>query len=215
MEENISNTLHKICDAFMLYGKSKLSNDAAIANMAKEFQKSVKSAKENEVMFSVPCHIDVSKKEKYSIIDCSILVLHHLMKNDANVTEIGKSKLIPLWLEMSALVLKGNNVSKEVWELLQVEIQEEHNNYLSDLKKIVCDSIEEGEKKDVTVKRDNAFYYVKCPEESVITPAKFMNLKEFKNLEYGALQMGEGDNVIRIKNGQYCNMKGKLNNHHL
>ncbi len=81
---------------------------------------------------------------------------------------------------------------------------------MSDLRQIVRKSIENGEEEDIVVQRDNAFYCVKCPEESVITPAKFMNLKEFKNLEYGALQMGEGDNVIRIKNGQYCDMKGKV-----
>ncbi|WP_338406324.1 MULTISPECIES: hypothetical protein [unclassified Wolbachia] len=210
MEKNISNTLHEIFDALESYNTSEhLLNDEAIANMAKKFQKSVKSAKENKVMFSVPCHTDVSKKEKYSIIDYSILVLHHLMKNDANVTEIGKSKLMPLWLEMSALVSTGTGVSQAVWGLLPVDTQKKHNNYLSGLKQIVCDSIKKGEKKDVTVERDNAFYCVKCPEESVITPGKFLSKPEFENLD-GALKIGEGDNVIRIKNGQYHDMQGKV-----
>lgn len=40
--------------------------------------------------------------------------------------------------------------------------------------------------------------------------AKFMNSPEFKDLEYGALLMGEGDNIIRTRNGQYRDMKGKV-----
>ncbi|WP_353284567.1 hypothetical protein [Wolbachia endosymbiont (group A) of Lasioglossum fulvicorne] len=200
--------MRKIYDAFESYGESEhLSNDKAIENLVKKFQKSIKDAKENKCMFSVPSPI---LSNKLSIIDYSILVLHHLMKNDAHVTEIGKSKLMPLWLEMSALVSKGNNVSKEASGKLQSDILQNRESYLSTLKQIVSDSIENGDKEGIVAQKDNEFYCVKCPEESVITPAKFMNLKEFKNLEYGALQMGEGDNVIRIQNGQYCDMKGKV-----
>lgn len=35
-----------------------------------------------------------------------------------------------------------------------------------------------------------------------------MNFQEFKDLEYGALKIG--NDVIRIQNGQYCDMKGKV-----
>ncbi len=63
--------------------------------------------------------------------------------------------------------------------------------------------------KGVTVERDNGFYYVRCPEESVVVPAKFLNNPEFQGLD-GALKIGKRDNIIRIQNGQYCDMKGVL-----
>lgn len=63
--------------------------------------------------------------------------------------------------------------------------------------------------KDVIVERDNAFYCIQCPEKSVITPAKFLSNQEFQNLD-GVLKIGEGDDVIRMQNGQYCDMKGIL-----
>lgn len=212
MEKNISKYIRETYDTLISYNKSEhLPNDEAIENLVKKFQKSIKDAKENKVMFSVPYHIDVFRDgEELSIIDYSILVLHHLMKNDTNVTEIGKSKLRLVLLKVCNLISKGNYISEEMLKLLSEDIRKERNNYLSNLKQIVCGSIENDKKEGIVVERDNAFYYVKCPEESVITPAKFMDLKEFKNLEYGALQMGEGDNIIRIKNGQYYDMQGKV-----
>ncbi|WP_265034751.1 MULTISPECIES: hypothetical protein [unclassified Wolbachia] len=197
---------------FTSYNKSgRLPNDEAIENLAKRFQKLIEDAKKNKVMFSVSYHIDVFKRwdrEELSIIDYSILVLDRLMNKDANVTKIGRSKLMPLWSEMSDLVSKGNNVSEEASKKLQGDILQNRKSHLSTLKQIVSDSIENGDKEDVKVKRDNAFYCVKCPEKSVITPAKFMNFPEFKDLEYGALKIG--NDVIRIQNGQYCDMKGKV-----
>ncbi|MCM1000755.1 MAG: hypothetical protein KTV72_00190 [Wolbachia endosymbiont of Melophagus ovinus] len=130
------------------------------------------------------------------------------MEYDANVTEVGRSKLQHLWLEMSNLVSKGNNVSKNVFHLERMpSILQKRRDYLSHLKQIVCDSIEKGKKEDVAVERDNGFFCVECPEESVITPAKFLSNPEFENLD-GALKIGDG--VVRTKNGQYCDMKGAL-----
>ncbi|MGL9718134.1 MAG: hypothetical protein ACR5K9_05615 [Wolbachia sp.] len=113
MEENISSTLREIYDALISYNNSEhLPNDEAIGNMVERFQESIEKAKKNKVMFSVPCHIDVFKKEeKLSIIEYSMRVLRHLMEYDANVTDVGRRKLQPLWLEMSDLVSKGNNAN--------------------------------------------------------------------------------------------------------
>ncbi|NUX01268.1 hypothetical protein GO685_01900 [Wolbachia endosymbiont of Madathamugadia hiepei] len=135
------------------------------------------------------------------------------MEYDTKVTEVRRSKLQPLWLEMSDLVSKGNSVSTNVFQSERLpNILQRRKDYLSNLKQIVCNSIEKGKEKDVienvAVERDNGFFCVKCPEKSVITPAKFLNAPEFQNLD-GALKFGEGD-VIRTQNGQYCNMKGVL-----
>ncbi len=215
IEENISNTLREIYNALILYNESEnLPNDVAIENMAKEFRKSIKDAKKNKIMFSVPCHIDVFLEgEKLSVIDYLMLVLQHLMESDANVTETGKSKLRPFWLEMSDLVSKGNDISTRVSKILPSDILQKREDYLSNLKQIVRGGIEKNKEKDVikgvTVERDNGFYYVRCPEESVVVPAKFLNNPEFQGLD-GALKIGKRDNIIRIQNGQYCDMKGVL-----
>ncbi|WP_250296472.1 hypothetical protein [Wolbachia endosymbiont of Oedothorax gibbosus] len=104
-------------------------------------------------------------------------------------------------------------MSEEALKLLPPDLLEKRNNYLSNLKQIVCDSIEKDEKKDVIkdviVERDNQFYCIQCPEESVITPAKFLSNPEFQNLD-GALKIGEGDDVIRIQDGKYHDIKGRL-----
>ncbi|MFP3036415.1 MAG: hypothetical protein ACEY3A_05605 [Wolbachia sp.] len=92
-------------------------------------------------------------------------------------------------------------------KLLPEDITKKHEDYLSRLKQIVCNSIEKGKKEDVEVERDNGFFCVECPEESVITLAKFLSNPEFENLD-GAVKIGNG--VIRTKNGQYCDMKGVL-----
>lgn len=118
--------------------------------------------------------------------------------------------------KVSNLILTGTYVKKEILDSycdgipVDSTLEEERNSYLLRLEQAVCSSIENDEKEGIIVERDNAFYCIKCPEESVITPAKFMNSPEFKDLEYGALRMGEGDDVIRIKNGQYHDMKGKV-----
>lgn len=141
MEKNISNTLRKIYDTFTSYNKSgRLPNDEAIENLAKRFQKLIEDAKKNKVMFSVSYHIDVFKRwdrEELSIIDYSILVLDRLMNKDANVTKIGRTKLMPLWSEMSDLVSKGNNVSEEASKKLQGDILQNRKSHLSTLKQIV------------------------------------------------------------------------------
>ncbi|MDR2831336.1 MAG: hypothetical protein LBV62_00205 [Rickettsiales bacterium] len=132
MEENISSTLREIHEALISYNNSEhLPNNEAIENLAKRFRESIRNAKKNKGMFSVPCHIDVLQEgEKLSIIDYSILILRHLMENDANVTEAGKSNLQPFWLEMSNLVSKGNDVSTRASKVLPVDIMKKRDNYL-------------------------------------------------------------------------------------
>ncbi|QOD38828.1 hypothetical protein ID128_02695 [Candidatus Wolbachia massiliensis] len=130
------------------------------------------------------------------------------MQKDANVDDSGREKLSPLWSEMSNLVLKGNCVSEKVAEKLSSNLLKRRDDYLLSLKRIVCDSIENDKKDDVIVKRDNEFYCIECSKESVITPEKFLSNPEFQNLD-GALKIGGGD-VIRIKNGQYYDMTGKV-----
>ncbi|WP_434732188.1 hypothetical protein [Wolbachia endosymbiont of Zygogramma bicolorata] len=127
-----------------------------------------------------------------------------------------KEKLDSLCLKVSNLILTGTYVKKEILDSycdgipVDSTLEEERNSYLLSLGQAVCSSIENDEKEGIIVERDNESYCVKCPEESVITPAKFMNSPEFKDLEYGALLMGEGDNIIRTRNGQYHDMKGKV-----
>ncbi|WP_264707388.1 hypothetical protein [Wolbachia endosymbiont (group A) of Acrocera orbiculus] len=84
-----------------------------------------------------------------AIIDYSILILYHLMEQDKNVTETGKEKLRPLMLEMFNLVSTGTDVSQEVRRLLPEDILKERGEYLSRLKQIVSDSIENDKKKEL------------------------------------------------------------------
>jgi hypothetical protein len=148
MEENISSTLREIYDALISYNESEnLPNDEAIENLAKRFRESIRNAKKNKVMFSVPYHIDVFEEgEKLSIIEYSMKVLRHLMEYDANVTEVGRSKLQPLWLEMSDLVSKGNNVSTSVFQSEKLpNILQRREDYLSSLRACLqtnkCDNL--------------------------------------------------------------------------
>ncbi|MGL9759328.1 MAG: hypothetical protein ACR5LA_11485 [Wolbachia sp.] len=157
-------------------------------------------------MFSAPVYVS---RGDGAILDYMIKKLHHLTNNDENIKENDKCKLQSVWSEVYDLVSKGNYVSEKVSKLLPEDILKKREDYLSSLKQIVCDSIEKGVIEDVAVERDNVFYCVKCPEKSIITPVKFMNNPEFRNLD-GALKVGEGNDVIRIKNGQYHDMKGKV-----
>ncbi|MBV2146301.1 MAG: hypothetical protein KTM48_06500 [Wolbachia endosymbiont of Pissodes strobi] len=124
-----------------------------------------------------------------------------------------KHQLDLLSLKISDLVSTGTYVSEKVLELLPTSLLEKHNSYLSNLKQIVCEGIEkDGEEnviKDVIVERDNKFYCIQCPEASIVIPAKFLSNPEFQNLD-GALKIGEGDNVIRIQDGKYHDIKGRL-----
>ncbi|WP_225536694.1 hypothetical protein [Wolbachia endosymbiont of Mansonella ozzardi] len=59
---------------------------------------------------------------------------------------------------MSDLVSKGSYVSKEMLKLLPEDITKKHEDYLSSLKRIVCDSIENDKKEGIIVERDNGFF---------------------------------------------------------
>ncbi|MGL9689072.1 MAG: hypothetical protein ACR5K6_04990 [Wolbachia sp.] len=113
-----------------------------------------------------------------------------------------------LCLKITDLILEGTYVSKEILDSccdsipIDQALKEKRKNYLSNLEQVVRNSIENDKKEGIIVERDNEFYCVKCPEESVITLAKFLNNPEFKN-SGGALKFGEGD-VIRTQNGQYA-----------
>lgn len=130
------------------------------------------------------------------------------MNNDANINEDDKRKLEPVLSEVHGLVSKGNYVSEKFLRFLPEDILKKREDYLSSLKAIVRSGVENGEEEDIAVQRDNVFYCVECSEKSAITPAKFLSNPEFQNLD-GMLKFGEGG-VIRIQNGQYCNMKGKV-----
>ncbi|WP_265021484.1 hypothetical protein [Wolbachia endosymbiont (group A) of Icerya purchasi] len=59
------------------------------------------------------------------------------------------------------------------------------------------------------VERDNKLYCIQCPEASIVTPAKFLSNPGFQSLD-GVLKIGEGDDVIRIQDGKYHDIKGRL-----
>ncbi|MGL9779348.1 MAG: hypothetical protein ACR5K5_03735 [Wolbachia sp.] len=206
VKEKTLEVLNKISNVMGSYNDGTLT----IEETAKKFLEFIKVGKERKVMFSMPCGTSIyGEKEELSVINYLVRMLHHLRVNDTNVDEDGKCQLNIPWLEISNLVSMGNRVYGKAFALLPSDMLEKRNDYLSNIKKIVCDSIERGEKKDVMVQRDNAFYCVKFPEKSVITPAKFMSAPEFQNLD-GALKVGEGDNIIRLHNGQYHDMKGRV-----
>ncbi|MDG7052343.1 MAG: hypothetical protein LKM45_00415, partial [Wolbachia endosymbiont of Alcedoecus sp.] len=204
MKQKALEILNKMGNVMGSYNDRTLTIDET----AKKFLELIKVGKEQKVMFSMPCGTSIhGEKEELSIINYLIRMLYHLRVNDTNVNEDGKRQLGTPWSEISNLVLTGNHVYGEASTLLSSDILEERDNYLSRLKQVVCNSIEKGKKEDVAVERDNRFFCVECPEESVITPAKFLSDPEFENLD-GALKIGDG--IIRTKNGQYCDIKGKL-----
>lgn len=176
----------------------------AVENMAEAFQKSMKRWKQEKIMFSVPVYVS---RGDGAILDYMIKKLHHLKNNDANINEDGKRKLEPVLSEVHDLVSKGNHVSKELLKLLPSDVLKKREDYLLNLKNIVRSSSDNNEE-DIVVQRDNVFYCVKYPEESIISPAKFLNNSEFQDLE-GILKIGES-NAIKIQNGQYRYIKGKV-----
>ncbi|WCR58146.1 hypothetical protein [Wolbachia endosymbiont of Ctenocephalides felis wCfeJ] len=206
MKQDISAISREISQAHNSYNDAEeLPIGEAVANVASEWLKSVRRAKEKKVILSVP----LNPGRGSAIMDSLIYRLNHLTNKDDNIKGDDKRKLEPVWSEIYDLVSKGSYVSKEMLKLLPEDTTKKHEDYLSRLKQIVCNSIEKGKKEDVAVERDNGFFCVECPEESVITPAKFLSNPEFENL-YGALKIGKGDDIIRTKNGQYCDMKGAL-----
>lgn len=202
-----------------------LSDSQTAGKMVDELLEIVKLAYQEQIMFGMPyglVHGILSNEEKERAAK-EISLIGHLIKNidlikrqNLSLENSEKEKLDSLCSKITDLISTGTYVSKEILDLccnnipIDSALEEKRNSYLLSLEKAVYDSIENDKKEGIVVERDNKFYCVKCPEESVITPAKFMNSPEFKDLEYGALLMGEGDNIIRTRNGQYRDMKGKV-----
>lgn len=199
-----------------------LSDNQTVGKMLDELLGIVNLAYKDKIMFGMPyelVHGIISNEEKNQAAK-GISLIGHLIKNvdlikkqSFILEKSAEEKLGSLCLKITDLISKGTYVSKEILDSccssIQIDqaLKEKRNNYLSSLEQIVRNSIE---KEGIIVERDNEFYCVKCPEESVITPAKFMNSPEFKGLGYGALRIGEGNDVIRLRNGQYHDMKGRV-----
>uniref|UniRef100_A0AAU7YMM8 Uncharacterized protein n=1 Tax=Wolbachia endosymbiont of Oeneis ivallda TaxID=3171168 RepID=A0AAU7YMM8_9RICK len=176
----------------------------AVENMAEGFLKSIKDSKQKKIMFSAPVYVS---RGDGPILDFMIKKLHHLKNNDANINEDGKRKLEPVLSEIHDLISKGNYVNKELLKLLPNNVLKQREEYLSKLKNIACSGSDSNEE-DVVVQKDNVFYCVQYPEESIVSPARFLSDSEFQGLE-GILKIGES-NAVKIQNGQYRDIKGKV-----
>ncbi|MGL9717255.1 MAG: hypothetical protein ACR5K9_00865 [Wolbachia sp.] len=202
-----------------------LSGSQAVGKMLDELLEIVNLAYKDKIMFGMPyglVHGMISDEEKkqaakeISLIGHLIKSVDLVKKQNLSLEKSEKEKLDSLCFKITDLISKGTYVSKEILDShcnsipIDQALKEKRNNYLSSLEQAVRNSVENDKKEGIVVERDNEFYCVKCPEESIITPAKFMNSPEFKGLEYGALRIGEGNDVIRLRNGQYHDMKGRV-----
>ncbi|WP_246168606.1 hypothetical protein [Wolbachia endosymbiont of Ctenocephalides felis wCfeT] len=206
--------------------KYKVLSDAqTVGKMLDELLEAVSLAHKDKIMFSMPYGLvhgmlsDEGKKravKEISLIEKLIKNVDLIKKQNLNLEKDKSDKLELLCSEVTNLISTGTYVSKEVLDScgnnipIDQSVKGKRDSYLLGLEKAVQNSIENDKKEGIVVERDNAFYCVKCPEDSIVTPAKFMNSPEFKDLEYGALRIGEGDNVIRLRNGQYHDMKGRV-----
>ncbi len=204
MKENISNVLEAIHQAFRLLSDRQLT----VEQMIEKWIKSAELGESQGIMFGIPYYMF---PKDLSIIDYLISNIYVL--KECELSTDGRDQLDLLSSKMSDLVLTGTYVSEEPLQFLPPDLIEKRNNYLSNLKQIVCGGIEkDGEEnviKDVIVERDNKLYCIRCPEASIVTPAKFLSNPEFQNLD-GALKIGEGDDVIQIQDGKYHDIKGRL-----
>ncbi|WP_353283313.1 hypothetical protein [Wolbachia endosymbiont (group A) of Pogonocherus hispidulus] len=192
--------------------------------MLDELLKVIKHADEQKIMFGMPgklVHGMPEEKEQEAIKETSLIgylikSASLIKKQNLNLEENNEGRLNSLCSKISNLISTGTYVKKEILDSccndipVDSALEEKRNSYLLSLEQAVCSSIENDEKEGIIVERDNEFYCVKCPEKSVISPAKFMNFPKFKELEYGALRVGEGENIIRLHKGKYHDMKGKL-----
>ncbi|WP_395463475.1 hypothetical protein [Wolbachia endosymbiont of Cantharis cryptica] len=178
--------------------------------------KLTEDGKKQKIMFGVPCNIypDLHNTYPYletiSLIDYLIKYSSLLEKNQSYIDESERHQLDSLLLKIYGLVLTCTNVSKESLNLLPKDILKKREDCLSKRRKIVCESIENGEEDGVIVETDNGRYCIECPAESVVKPATFMNSPEFKYLEGGVLQIGEGGGAVQIQYGEYRRIKGIL-----
>ncbi|NEV49715.1 hypothetical protein EUZ93_04475 [Wolbachia pipientis] len=190
MKENISNVLEAIHQAFRLLSDRQLT----VEQMIEKWIKSVELGESQGIMFGIPYYMF---PKDLSIID--YLISNTYVLKECELSTDGRDQLDLLSSKMSDLVLTGTYVSEEPLQFLPPDLIEKRNNYLSNLKQIVCGGIEkDGEEnviKDVIVERDNKLYCIRCPEASIVTPAKFLSNPEFQDLD-GALKIGEGDDVI-------------------
>lgn len=194
---------------------NSFSTNLTLIKKIEKLLKLIEHAKKHKVMFSAPYYNHIYL-ESTTIMDSLVRNSHVIdcLNGPYNYTKNEKYQLNLLSSKISDLVSTGIYMSEKALKFLPTDLLEKRHSYLLNLKQIVCGSIKKDEKKDVIenvlVEKDNGFYFVQCPEESVVTPAKFLSNPEFKDLEYGALQIGEGNDIIRIQNGQYCDMKGIL-----
>lgn len=220
MRQNILNDIKKVEEKY----KNSVNNSTAeeiIDNLLELIEK----AHKEKIMFGMPfnlMHGMLSDEEREKALKEESLI-DHLVKNVAlirkqapDLEENVKKKLDSLAQEIANLVETGTYVGQEVVDSydnfvpeLQAQV-EKRNNYLLSLEETARKSIENGATEYIIVERDNRFYCVKYPSSSVITPAKFINAPEFKDLEYGAIRVGEGENVLRLNKGQYHDMKGRV-----
>ncbi|WP_339048083.1 hypothetical protein [Candidatus Mesenet endosymbiont of Phosphuga atrata] len=220
MRQNILNDIKKVEEKY----KNSVNNFTAeeIIDSLSELKE---KAHKEKIMFGMPfnlMHGMLSDEEREKALKEESLI-DHLIKNVAlirkqtsNLGENVKSKLDSLAQEIVHLVATGTYVGEEIVDSYSSFIPElqtqmgKRNDYLSELEEAARKSIESGATEYVIVERDHRFYCVKYPSSSVITPAKFINAPEFKDLEYGALRVGEGENVLRLNKGQYHDMKGRV-----
>ncbi|MDR0773558.1 MAG: hypothetical protein LBE46_04580 [Wolbachia pipientis] len=203
------NTLSTLLNTRCQTNTSHLySNETVAEGIIKKSLELIALREDKKILFGMPCNVF---SENTSLIDHLVRSLNAIKIEELSTYE--KHQLDLLSSKMSDLVSTGTYMSEKALKLLPPDLIEKRSNYLSSLKQIVCDSIEKDEKKDmienVVVEKDNAFYSVKCPEGSVVTSAKFLSNPEFQNLD-GALKIGEGDDVIRIQDGKYHDIKGRF-----
>lgn len=203
------NTLSTLLNTRCQTNTSHLySNETVAEGIIKKSLELIALREDKKILFGMPCNVF---SENTSLIDHLVRSLNAIKIEELSTYE--RDQLDLLSLKISDLVSTGTYVSEKVLELLPTSLLEKHNSYLSNLKQIVCEGIEkDGEEnviKDVIVERDNKFYCIQCPEASIVIPAKFLSNPEFQNLD-GALKIGEGDDVIRIQDGKYHDIKGRL-----
>lgn len=199
------NTLSTLLNTRCQTNTSHLySNETVAKGIIKKSLELIALREDKKILFGMPCNVF---SENTSLIDHLVRSLNAIKIEELSTYE--RDQLDLLSSKVFDLVSTGIYMSEEALKLLPTDLLEKRNNYLSNLKQIVCDSIENDKKDGVILERDNGLYYIQCPEESVITPAKFLSNPEFQNLD-GALKIGEGDDVIRIQDGKYHDIKGRF-----
>ncbi|GFQ67207.1 uncharacterized protein TNCT_232221 [Trichonephila clavata] len=180
------NTLSTLLNTRCQTNTSHLySNETVAEGIIKKSLELIALRKDKKILFGMPCNVF---SENTSLIDHLVRSLNTIKIEELSTYE--RDQLNLLSSKISSLVSTGIYMSEGALKLLPPDLLEKRNNYLSNLKQIVCDSIENDKKDGVILERDNGLYYIQCPEDSVITPAKFLSNPEFQNLD-GALKIGK------------------------